>query len=107
MANVIGGTSAEACLKTVKLASTGYLDDLPADFMVKALPHEAEGQQDHEFPEGQLHQTGACFLPPGCSGKPDKTTDHKQEKPGKNPEIPAIGALIAHMSCGVRHFVPG
>ncbi len=26
---VIGGTSAEACLKTVKLASTGYLDGLP------------------------------------------------------------------------------
>jgi fumarate hydratase class I len=26
---VIGGTSAEACLKTVKLASTGYLDQLP------------------------------------------------------------------------------
>lgn len=29
LAFVIGGTSAEACLKTVKLASTGYLDDLP------------------------------------------------------------------------------
>ena len=29
MAFVIGGTSAEVCLKTVKLASTGYLDDLP------------------------------------------------------------------------------
>jgi fumarate hydratase, class I len=26
---VIGGTSAEACLKTVKLASTKYLDSLP------------------------------------------------------------------------------
>ncbi len=26
---VIGGTSAEACMKTVKLASTGYLDHLP------------------------------------------------------------------------------
>jgi len=26
---VVGGTSAEACLKTVKLASTGYLDGLP------------------------------------------------------------------------------
>ena len=26
---VVGGTSAEACLKTVKLASTGYLDRLP------------------------------------------------------------------------------
>lgn len=29
VAFVIGGTSAEACLKTVKLASTGYLDHLP------------------------------------------------------------------------------
>ncbi len=29
VAFVIGGTSAEACLKTVKLASTGYLDALP------------------------------------------------------------------------------
>ena len=28
---VIGGTSAEACLKTVKLASTGYLDNLPTE----------------------------------------------------------------------------
>ena len=30
LAFVIGGTSAEACLKAVKLASTGYLDHLPA-----------------------------------------------------------------------------
>jgi len=29
LAFVIGGTSAEACLKTVKLATTGYLDNLP------------------------------------------------------------------------------
>jgi fumarate hydratase class I len=29
LAFVIGGTSAEGCLKTVKLASTGYLDNLP------------------------------------------------------------------------------
>ncbi len=29
LAFVVGGTSAEACLKTVKLASTGYLDYLP------------------------------------------------------------------------------
>jgi fumarate hydratase class I len=31
LAFVIGGTSAEACLKTVKLASTGYLDHLPTE----------------------------------------------------------------------------
>ncbi len=30
LAFVVGGTSAEACVKTVKLASTGYLDRLPA-----------------------------------------------------------------------------
>jgi fumarate hydratase, class I len=30
LAFVIGGTSAEYCLKTVKLATTGYLDGLPA-----------------------------------------------------------------------------
>jgi len=30
LAFVVGGTSAEACLKTVKLATTGYLDNLPA-----------------------------------------------------------------------------
>ena len=31
IAFVIGGTSAEMCLKTVKLATTGYLDALPED----------------------------------------------------------------------------
>jgi fumarate hydratase class I len=31
LAFVIGGTSAEACLKTVKLASTKYLDSLPTE----------------------------------------------------------------------------
>ncbi|MGO9014827.1 MAG: fumarate hydratase [Dissulfurispiraceae bacterium] len=31
LAFVIGGTSAEACLKTVKLATTKYLDNLPAE----------------------------------------------------------------------------
>jgi len=31
LAFVIGGTSAEGCLKTVKYASTGYLDNLPTE----------------------------------------------------------------------------
>jgi len=31
LAFVIGGTSADACLKTVKLATTGYLDNLPTE----------------------------------------------------------------------------
>ncbi|MFH1726190.1 MAG: fumarate hydratase [Elusimicrobiota bacterium] len=35
IAIAVGGTSAEACLKTVKLASTGYLDTLPT----KGGPH--------------------------------------------------------------------
>ena len=47
IAFVIGGTSAEMCLKTVKLASAGYLDGLPGDgneggraFRDKALEQE-------------------------------------------------------------------
>ena len=31
IAFVIGGTSAESCLKTVKLASTKYYDELPTE----------------------------------------------------------------------------
>src|SRR5207302_4228459 len=33
LAFVIGGTSAEACLKTLKLATTGYLDHLPTTYI--------------------------------------------------------------------------
>ncbi len=36
LAFVIGGTSAEACMKTVKLATTGYLDHLPTTGNVHA-----------------------------------------------------------------------
>ena len=48
---VIGGTSAEACLKTVKLASTGYLDHLPTT-------GNAHGRafRDTEFEERMLQQ---------------------------------------------------
>jgi len=48
---VIGGTSAEACLKTVKLASTGYLDHLPTS-------GNAHGRafRDTEFEERMLQQ---------------------------------------------------
>jgi fumarate hydratase class I len=38
LAFVIGGTSAEACLKTVKLASTKYLDELPTRATNTAAP---------------------------------------------------------------------
>jgi len=37
LAIVIGGTSAEFTLKTVKLASTHYLDDLPTTGMLFCL----------------------------------------------------------------------
>ena len=48
---VIGGTSAEACLKTVKLASTGYLDHLPTT-------GNAHGRafRDAEFEDRMLQQ---------------------------------------------------
>ena len=48
---VIGGTSAEACLKTVKLASAGYLDHLPTS-------GNAHGRafRDTEFEERMLQQ---------------------------------------------------
>jgi len=36
LAVVVGGTSAEFTLKTVKLASTHYLDDLPTTGMFSA-----------------------------------------------------------------------
>ena len=37
LAFVVGGTSAEACLKTVKIASTGYLDHLPTPPMRRRM----------------------------------------------------------------------
>ncbi len=46
LAFIIGGTSAEACIKTVKLATTGYLDNLP----VRA------GQGGHAFRDRELEQ---------------------------------------------------
>ena len=48
---VIGGTSAEACLKTVKLASAGYLDHLPTS-------GNAHGRafRDTEFEDRMLQQ---------------------------------------------------
>ncbi len=49
VAFVIGGTSAEACLKTVKLATTGYLDTLPTE-------GNAQGQafRDHDLERKML-----------------------------------------------------
>jgi len=48
---VIGGTSAEACLKTVKLASTGYLDHLPTTGNV-----HGRGFRDTEMEQRMLQQ---------------------------------------------------
>ncbi len=48
---VIGGTSAEACLKTVKLASTGYLDHLPTSGNV-----HGRAFRDTDFEERMLQQ---------------------------------------------------
>ncbi len=46
MGFVIGGTSAETCMKTVKLATTGYLDGLPS----------APGDSGHAFRDLELEQ---------------------------------------------------
>jgi fumarate hydratase class I len=50
LAIVIGGTSAELTLKTVKLASTRYLDDLPAQGS-----EDGHAFRDHEMEE-QVHR---------------------------------------------------
>ncbi len=61
---VIGGTSAEACMKTVKLASTGYLD---------RLPHEGNefGQafRDHELERKALEMARATGIGAQFGGK--------------------------------------
>ena len=52
LAFVIGGTSAEMCLKTVKLATTGYLDGLPGSGSEKG-----HAFRDHEL-ENKLEKAG-------------------------------------------------
>lgn len=64
LAFVVGGTSAEACLKTVKLASTGYLDNLPTQ--------GNEGGQafrDIEMEEKLLQAAYKCGLGAQFGGK--------------------------------------
>ena len=52
IAFVVGGTSAEACLKTVKLASAKYLDDLPT----------SENETGRASTDGAfLNETGGAF----------------------------------------------
>ena len=50
LAIVIGGTSAEQCLKTVKLASTKYLDSLPTEGS-----ENGQAFRDHEL-EQEIHK---------------------------------------------------
>ncbi len=64
LAFVIGGTSAEACLKTVKLASTGYLDELPTD----GNPH-GRAFRDLEMEGELLEAAQQCGLGAQFGGK--------------------------------------
>uniref|UniRef100_A0A1I8I2I2 fumarate hydratase n=2 Tax=Macrostomum lignano TaxID=282301 RepID=A0A1I8I2I2_9PLAT len=64
LAIVIGGTSAEACLKTVKLASARYLDNL----------HDSGNEhgrafRDHQFEEQVLALTRQCGIGAQFGGK--------------------------------------
>ena len=64
LAFVIGGTSAETCLKTVKLASTGYLDELP----VTGNEH-GRAFRDPELEQKLLVQAQNCGLGAQFGGK--------------------------------------
>lgn len=64
LAFVIGGTSAEACLKTVKLASTGYLDGLPT-----SGNEYGRAFRDMEMEEKMLHAAYASGFGAQFGGK--------------------------------------
>ena len=75
LAFVIGGTSAEANLKTVKLASTHYLDSLPTQGndlgqafrdveLEKALLEEAYGDDDVDLAVGPVSSGVALAMLP-------------------------------------------
>ena len=71
LAFVIGGTSAEACLKTVKLATTGYLDHLPTKierFTILVSPHVDKDARDQY--ETRTHKRVLDIVDPN-----DKTVD--------------------------------
>ncbi|MDD5260993.1 MAG: fumarate hydratase [Methylacidiphilales bacterium] len=61
---VIGGTSAETCLKTVKLASTKYLDALPT----RGNEH-GQAFRDLEMEEKMLEAARACGIGAQFGGK--------------------------------------
>jgi len=64
LAFVIGGTSAEACLKTVKLASAGYLDGLPTSGSMGGRAF-----RDLELEQAMLEEARKCGLGAQFGGK--------------------------------------
>jgi fumarate hydratase, class I len=61
LAFVVGGTSAEACLKTVKLASAGYLDALPSSGNSGGRAFRDLELEDHLLRAAQALGLGAQF----------------------------------------------
>jgi fumarate hydratase, class I len=61
LAFVVGGTSAEANLKTVKLASAGYLDNLPTKGSESGHAFRDRGLEDEIFKISQQLGIGAQF----------------------------------------------
>ncbi len=61
VAFVIGGTSAEACLKTVKLATTGYLDALPTQGTQSGQAFRDPELEETLFQSAQDSGIGAQF----------------------------------------------
>ncbi len=64
LAFVVGGTSAEACLKTVKLASAGYLDALPTRGNMGG-----QAFRDLELEKAMLEEAQKCGLGAQFGGK--------------------------------------
>ncbi len=64
LAFVVGGTSAEGCLKTVKLASAGYLDQLPTSGNMGGRAF-----RDIELEEMMLDEAHKCGLGAQFGGK--------------------------------------
>lgn len=61
LAFVVGGTSAEACLKTVKLATTGYLDGLPDSGNLGGRAFRDRGLEERLLVAAQKSGLGAQF----------------------------------------------
>uniref|UniRef100_A0A1I8H7Y7 Fumarate hydratase n=1 Tax=Macrostomum lignano TaxID=282301 RepID=A0A1I8H7Y7_9PLAT len=89
LAIVIGGTSAEACLKTVKLASARYLDNL----------HDSGNEhgrafRDHQFEEQVLALTRQCGIGAQFGGKYFCHDVRVVRLPGTAPPAPlALGKI--------------